>query len=709
MLWIKSLPTRCCAFVSVLAMFFACTPEENNTSGTDEPGGAVDKTIHVIGISLNPTAITIKEGESATITATVTPDNADNKAYSWSSSNDQVASVSDGKVIGIKAGSATIIVATEDGGKTATCSVTVEQNLAPSVTVGADHISAISALLQGKANLGNSASSDLKVGFQYSKSAGILPSNSTTIEATDADASYNYTASITGLEPDTKYYFRSFVRQNGQDTYGETKEFTTKDVASLLETKEASGVEATKATLNAKLDLTDVLYTSLAYGFLWGTSESTLNTNFKCLEIKDNAIAATLTSLSHKTRYWYKAYVTLGNHIFYGEVKTFTTDVVKVESVSLDKTEYTFNTIGNTLTLKATVLPADATNNSVEWSSDNESVATVDNNGRVTSKGNGKAVITVKTKDQEKTATCEVTVSVPVSSISLNKTSLTLIEGEEETLVVTINPSNAADKIIKWTSSDTSVAAVDENGKVTAVSKGTATIKAEVNDGSGKYATCSVNVYRVEPLVAVDLGLSIKWANENIGARWPEDYGDYYAWGEVEPYYSSQDPLTWKDGKTAGYNWASYKWCNGYKNKLTKYCPTNKTSYWDGEGSPDGKTVLEPEDDAAHVSLGGKWRMPTDEEWTELRTKCAWTWTTQNGVNGRLVTGPNGNCIFLPATGCRFDTFLSYVGSSGYYWSSSLYTYDPYSAWSVNLYSGYVSRESGYYRCDGFSVRPVTE
>ena len=292
MLWIKSLPTRCCAFISVLAMFFACTPEENNASGTDEPGGRY-KTIHVTGISLNPTAITIKEGESATITATVTPDNADNKAYSWSSSNVQVASVSDGKVVGIKAGSTTIIVSTEDGGKTATCSVTVEQNLAPSVTVGADHISAISALLQGKANLGNSASSDLKVGFQYSKSAGILPSNSTTIEATDADANYNYTASITALEPATKYYFRSFIRQNGQDTYGETKEFTTNDVASLLETKEASGVEATKATLNAKLDMTDVLYKSLAYGFLWGTTESALNTDFKCTEIKDNAIAAT--------------------------------------------------------------------------------------------------------------------------------------------------------------------------------------------------------------------------------------------------------------------------------------------------------------------------------------------------------------------------------------------------------------------------------
>lgn len=101
-----------------------------------------------------------------------------------------------------------------------------DAKLASSVTVGASHISAISAVLAGKANLGSTVATDLKVGFQYSKSAGILPSNSTTVEASDADADYNYTTSITWLDPATTYYYRSFVRQNGQDTYGETKEFT---------------------------------------------------------------------------------------------------------------------------------------------------------------------------------------------------------------------------------------------------------------------------------------------------------------------------------------------------------------------------------------------------------------------------------------------------------------------------------------------------
>ena len=206
---------------------------------------------------------------------------------------------------------------------------------------------------------------------------------------------------------------------------------------------------------------------------------------------------------------------------------------------------------------------------------------------------------------------------------------------------------------------------------------------------------------------AVDLGLpsGLKWASFNLGASKPEEYGDYYAWGETEPYYSSLDPLTWKEGKGGGYAWSSYKWCMGTSNTMTKYCSMSSYGY---NGFTDNKTVLDLEDDAVHVNLGGTWRMPTVAEWTELREKCTWTWTTQNGVRGRLVTGSNGNSIFLPAAGCRDGTYLDYVGSRGYYWSSSLGTGSPYGAWIVYFHSGNVL---GYreYRFDGFSVRPVSE
>ena len=214
----------------------------------------------------------------------------------------------------------------------------------------------------------------------------------------------------------------------------------------------------------------------------------------------------------------------------------------------------------------------------------------------------------------------------------------------------------------------------------------------------------------VQEMKAVDLGLSVKWAECNLGAEKPEDYGDYYAWGEVEPYYSSQDPLTWKYGKT-GYDWTSYSLCNGKSSTLTKY---NTSSSF---GTVDNKTVLEEADDVAHVKLGGKWRMPTDAEWTELRTNCTWTSENQNGVHGFLVTGPNGNSIFLPRAGSRSNTELNDVGSNGVgvYWSSSLDTNRPYYAWSVYLYYDPGERydvvtrgDNGLYRYLGHSVRPVS-
>jgi hypothetical protein len=206
---------------------------------------------------------------------------------------------------------------------------------------------------------------------------------------------------------------------------------------------------------------------------------------------------------------------------------------------------------------------------------------------------------------------------------------------------------------------------------------------------------------------AVDLGLpsGLKWASFNLGASKPEEYGDYYAWGETEPYYSSLDPLTWKEGKEAGYNWASYKWCMGSTKTMTKYCDYSLYGY---NSFTDNKTVLDPEDDAAHVNLGGNWRMPTDAEWTELRNNCTWTWITQNGVNGRQVTGTNGNSIFLPACGCRSETSLLRVGSSVYYWSSSLFTDIPSGAWYVYFYSGDVGRGSSS-RYHGFPIRPISE
>ena len=185
----------------------------------------------------------------------------------------------------------------------------------------------------------------------------------------------------------------------------------------------------------------------------------------------------------------------------------------------------------------------------------------------------------------------------------------------------------------------------------------------------------------------VDLGLSVKWATMNVGATSPEEYGDYFAWGETQP--------------KEEYNWSTYKWCEGSYDTQTKYCTDSKY------GTVDNKTILELSDDAANANWGGSWRMPTEAEQDELRTECTWTWTTQNGVKGYKVTSKtNGNSIFLPAAGYRYDSDLYRAGSNGHYWGGSLYTSRSYYAYYLGFGSSSVSwyyNERGY----GQSVRPV--
>ena len=298
---------------------------------------------------------------------------------------------------------------------------------------------------------------------------------------------------------------------------------------------------------------------------------------------------------------------------------------------------------------------------------------------------------------------------IPVERVSLEKTEQELVVGETTLLVATITPSDATVKSVVWSSNNYSVATVSSTGVVTGVAAGDATITVTTVDG-GKTASCEVTVIEnSSPSMtvpeAVDLGLSVKWASFNLGASKPEEYGDYFAWGETEPYYSSQDPLSWKEGKESGYSWFSYKWCMGSYKTMTKYCDYSENGY---NGFTDTKTVLDLEDDAAHVNLGGSWRMPTAEECTELRKNCTWTWTTRNGVNGRLVTGPNGNSIFLPAAGYGFSTSISGVGSDGIFWSSSLYSNSdhPYEAYYMYFGSSNVSWLYNF-RYLGFSVRSV--
>ena len=297
-----------------------------------------------------------------------------------------------------------------------------------------------------------------------------------------------------------------------------------------------------------------------------------------------------------------------------------------------------------------------------------------------------------------------------VESVFLNKTLLELKVGNSSNLVATVIPGNAANKSVTWSSSDDSVAAVSSTGLVTGVAEGSAVITVTTVDG-GKTATCNVTVRKASPSSltdpdAVDLGLpsGLKWASFNLGASKPEGSGDWYAWGETEPYYISSSinySPVWKEGKETGYSWASYKWCTGTNNTLTKYCTNSEY------GIVDDKTILDIEDDAANAFLGGAWRIPTDAEWGELLRVCSTKWTFMSGVLGREITGPNGNSIFLPVSGFRSSTFRS-SDSLGFYWSSSLYSDFPSKACYV-LFDRSIFAFGQQERCLGYSVRPVSE
>lgn len=226
----------------------------------------------------------------------------------------------------------------------------------------------------------------------------------------------------------------------------------------------------------------------------------------------------------------------------------------------------------------------------------------------------------------------------------------------------------------------------------------------------GVYRYGIVRSFETAPIpdgLIVDMGLSVKWASCNLCEDYgfvssPEEYGDYYAWGEIEPYYISQDPLIWKDGKSGGYDEGSYSF---YAGRSGSYIIITRYNIDSKHGALDDKTTFSDYDyvdDAARARLGGKWHIPTDKEWKELQTQCEWTRTTQNGAVGELVTASNGNSIFLPTAGFRHDTIFD---NGDKYWSSTLSN-------STDAYAFQLSIQfttSDNYRVCGLPVRPVTE
>ena len=385
-------------------------------------------------------------------------------------------------------------------------------------------------------------------------------------------------------------------------------------------------------------------------------------------------------------------------------------DAVHPESVAINKSSLSL-IVGSNEQLTATVSPANAKDKTVTWYSSNTSVATVSSSGVVTAKAAGSATITVTTNNGGKKATCSVTVKeqiIPVTGVSLDKTSMTMTVGDTQTLTASVTPSNATDKSVAWSSSNTSIATVSSSGVVTAKAAGIATITARTNDG-GKNATCSVNVEKsstgtLNGYNYVEMGDGLKWATMNVGASSDTDFGDYFAWGETETYYTSLSPLTWKNGH------------NGYGYYYWEYfdSPNDRDTYiiYNNSG---GKTKLEARHDAATSNWGSTWRMPTKAEWVALLNTDNYSWDWDSARKGYIVTsnvkGYEGNSIFLPAAGYLGSTGVRYYSSEqGRYWSSSLSDKDAYAgvlSFATNSVIPYLNDHGP--RHSGYSIRAVSK
>lgn len=271
---------------------------------------------------------------------------------------------------------------------------------------------------------------------------------------------------------------------------------------------------------------------------------------------------------------------------------------------------------------------------------------------------------------------------------------------------------------MSWTSSDEDVVTVDEYGQLIAVAAGQATVTVTYKNLS---AECAVTVSAFSYVADgtennheyVDLGLSVNWATYNLGSTSLTGLGDYYAWGEVEPYYANgyaqEYDAVWKSGKESGYVPESNRYyaSQGYSNHpgWTKYCLDPQCGK---DEFSDSLSVLLSSDDAASVNWGGTWRMPDDAEFDELQQNCDWLWVTLNGVEGfkvvSRVKGYEDKYIFLPVAGMR--SYESYYEDGGFYWSRSLYSEYPEAAYGIGFSDNY-GYKSTFGRSEGMSIRAV--
>ena len=435
-------------------------------AGSKEAKCTVTITVPVESITLDQTSISLEENQSTLLTATVKPDDATDKTVTWSSSNEKVATVAEGRVTTLKEGTATITASC--GGKSATCAVTVKKKVVP-----------VESISLNKSEL------PLVKGASETLIANVTPDNATdktvTWSSSNANiASVDQTGKVTAMAGG-----EAVITAKAGSKEAKCTVTITVPVESITLDQTSISLEENQSTLLTATvkpdDATDKTVT-------WSSSNEKVATVAKgrVTSLKEGTAIIT-ASCGGKTAI---CNVTVKKH------------VVPVESVSLDHSSITINKY-DSWTLSATVSPKNATEKTVAWSSSNTAVARVDQSGTVTGAGSGTATITASCGG--KSATCEVTVVVPVVAVSLNYSSISLEEGQSRQLTASITPFDATDQKVTWSSSNTSIATVTD-GLVKAISEGTASITASCG---GKSASCAVTVTKsIVPVTGISMAQS---------------------------------------------------------------------------------------------------------------------------------------------------------------------------------------------------------
>ena len=468
------------------------------------------------GIALNKTSLSLRETETTQLTATVTPEDAEDRSVTWSSSDNSIATVNaEGVVTAIKEGTATITATTNDGSNLkATCTVKVSIMPVASITL-------------------NITEKTLEEGETINLTASVLPANASnkSLAWTSSDeniATVDANGLVTAVKEGT-----ATITAKATDGSNVSAKCTIKVKAPVvlvegitLNATEQTLTEGETFALTASVTPENATNKSLA----WTSSDenvATVDANGLVTAVKEGT--ATITAKAND-----------GSNASAQCTITVKAAVVLVEGITLNATEQTL-TVGETFALTASVLPENATNKSLVWTYSDENVATVDANGLVTAVKEGTATITAKANDGSNvSAKCTIKVKaavVLVEGITLNATEQTLTEGETFALTASVTPENATNKNLAWTSSDENVATVDANGLVTAVKEGTATITAKANDGSNVSASCTITVNAAVVLVE---GITLNATEQSLTV------GDTFALtAGVAPENATNKSLAW--------------------------------------------------------------------------------------------------------------------------------------------------------------------